>query len=212
MVIDGSWHGNEVTAQDGEIWLALVKNKGTYSLQEERISVTLVEDAVLDTPPAKTGKKISLPDGINAIVLLRNIPGLKAGPVVSAEIIDRNFAAGEPTAILFNGMTYELVIACDTEPSVEEYTDCPLVLSGGGKTQQLMIYPVFRPGEALQGIASDANPQVVWAGDLDRDGHLDLIIDLTNHYNVAAPTLLLSTQAEEGEIVHPVAEFRTTGC
>lgn len=212
MVIDGSWHGNEVVAEDGENWMALAENKGAYSLQEVKISVTLVEDAVLDTPPTKTGKEISLQDGINAIALLRNIPQLQEGPVPSAEIVDRNFGAGEPTTILFNGMPYELVIACDAKLSVEEIADCPLELSGAGKTQQLMIYPVFRPGEASQGIASDATPQVLWAGDLDNDGLLDLIVDLTNHYNVSAPTLLLSSQAKESELVHPVAEFRTTGC
>ncbi|NIQ12133.1 MAG: hypothetical protein GWO23_21940 [Gammaproteobacteria bacterium] len=75
-----------------------------------------------------------------------------------------------------------------------------------------MSYPVSYPGTGKQSIASEAFPQVLWAGDLDRDGKLDILLDLTDHYNVSAPTLLLSSMAAANELVQPVAEFRTTGC
>ena len=51
-----------------------------------------------------------------------------------------------------------------------------------------------------------------FAGDLDGDGKLDLLIDTTHHYNLSEPTLFLSSQAKDGELVHNVASFRTTGC
>ena len=44
------------------------------------------------------------------------------------------------------------------------------------------------------------------------DGVLDLLYDRSDHYNVAAPTLFLSGAAAADELVHPVAEQRTTGC
>jgi len=212
MVMDGSWHGDEVSAQDGETWLALVEGPGGYALREIKISVTAVEDAVLDTPPAKTGKKISLPQGIDAVVLLRNIPRLKAGPVVSAEIFDRDFSAGKPTGIYFNGVVYELAIRCDNATQGQETADCPLMLTSADNQQVFMTYPIYHPGTDEQSIASEALPQLFWAGDLDGDGRLDLVLDLTDHYNVSAPTLLLSSQAEEGGLLKAVAVFRTTGC
>ena len=212
MVMEGSWHGDEVAAKDGESWLALVEEQGVFSLQETTLSVTFVEDAVLDTPPAKTGKKISWPQGLETVVLLRNIPQLKAGPVVSAEIIDRDFSAGKATAIYFKGMLFELAIKCDASIRGEETADCPLTLSDAHRSQAIASYPVHAPGTDKQSLVSEAFPRLFWAGDLDGDDRLDLILDLTDHYNVSAPTLLLSGEAGEGTMVQPVAEFRTTGC
>ena len=55
-------------------------------------------------------------------------------------------------------------------------------------------------------------PALLWAGDLDRDRKLDLLINATNHYNVTHPMLFLSSQAEEGRLVEAVAELRSVGC
>lgn len=212
MVIDGSWHGNEVKAQDGETWLALVEEGSGFALREIKISVTTVVDEVIDVPPAKTGKKVSAPKGLEPVVMLRNLPQLKAGPVATAEIVDRDFNAGKATGIYFDGMMYELEIQCDKAALDKEQIDCPLQLIDGSSKQSLTTYPIYHPGTDKQSIASEAFPQVFWAGDLDGDGRLDLILDLTDHYNVSAPTLLLSSPAKAGELVRPVAEFRTTGC
>lgn len=212
MVIDGSWHGDEVKAQDGETWLGLVEEESGFALREVKIAVTIVEDEVVDVPPAKTGKKISVPKGIEPLVMLRNLPQLKVGPVATAEIVDRDFNAGKATGIYFDGMMYELVIQCDKSAQGKKLADCPLQLVGSSSKQSLTNYPIYHPGTAQQSMASEAFPQVFWAGDLDGDGHLDLVLDLTDHYNVSAPTLLLSSPAKAGELVRPVAEFRTTGC
>ena len=39
-----------------------------------------------------------------------------------------------------------------------------------------------------------------------------LLFDVTDHYNLSAPTLFLSGAAGEGELVRAVAEQRSTGC
>lgn len=212
MVLPGSWHGSEVVAKDGERWMALVEDQGGFDLREVVIAVEFVEDAVLDTPPAKTGKKVSVADGVEPLALLRNLPRLEPGRVKTSDILDRKFNAGKPTGLYFEGMMFELELKCDEADYGKELADCPMLLSGDGRQQELRSYPVSRPGTVDQSIASEAFPQVFWAGDLDRDGRLDFILDLTDHYNVSAPTLLLSSPAKEGELVAPVAVFRTTGC
>ncbi|MBI5473826.1 MAG: hypothetical protein HY961_15930 [Ignavibacteriae bacterium] len=58
----------------------------------------------------------------------------------------------------------------------------------------------------------DGSPTLRWAGDLDRDGRLDLLMDLTNHYNVSEPTLFLSSRAAANELVKKVASHRQVGC
>ena len=53
---------------------------------------------------------------------------------------------------------------------------------------------------------------ILWAGDIDRDGRLDLLIDMSNHYNVSAPTLFLSSHAGKGQLVARVASLGLSGC
>jgi len=51
-----------------------------------------------------------------------------------------------------------------------------------------------------------------WAGDLDGDGKLDLILAADHHYNLSTTRLFLSSRAKKGELVQEVAKFSTSGC
>ncbi|MBD2305515.1 hypothetical protein H6G17_08305 [Chroococcidiopsis sp. FACHB-1243] len=53
---------------------------------------------------------------------------------------------------------------------------------------------------------------VFWAGDLDRDGKLDLLIELASHANISSLILFLSSPAKEHKLLEPVAQFVTQGC
>ena len=64
----------------------------------------------------------------------------------------------------------------------------------------------------LESVGNDAPVRILWAGDLDRDRRLDLLLDLSDHYNLAQPTLFLSADAPKGSIVIAVAKHRSTGC
>lgn len=50
------------------------------------------------------------------------------------------------------------------------------------------------------------------AGDLDGDRALDLLIDLTDHYNVSRPTLFLSRGRRAGTLLERVATHESVGC
>lgn len=89
--------------------------------------------------------------------------------------------------------------------------ECPLVAAEGGRRQVLASFTIYRPQPNLE-FAAEANPRLLWAGDLDRDGRLDVLIDLSNHYSVSRPTLFLSAPATGDDKLRKVAEFVTTGC
>ncbi|MCO4774079.1 MAG: hypothetical protein KDA24_28875 [Deltaproteobacteria bacterium] len=55
-------------------------------------------------------------------------------------------------------------------------------------------------------------PSAMWAGDLDLDGLLDLIIEESWHYNLSQPALWLSPAAEEGQALGRVTGLASVGC
>jgi hypothetical protein len=94
----------------------------------------------------------------------------------------------------------------------EDTADCPhtdlprnarLVLVFGELRQVLF---------SLQECGNDASWSLIWAGDLDRDGKLDLYVSVTQHYNVSQRKLFLSSTAGDKQLVREVAEFITSGC
>lgn len=83
--------------------------------------------------------------------------------------------------------------------------DAELVLSDGQRTQVL-----YRPRE--WGEPTYPRWQLLWAGDLDGDRRLDLLIDLTWHYNLSQRMLFLSSVAAPGRLLRKVGLFETIGC
>ena len=57
----------------------------------------------------------------------------------------------------------------------------------------------------------DTGPALLWAGDLDRDGKLDLLYDLRSCYMYNELALFLSSAAKEGEFVGLVARWTAVG-
>ena len=78
-----------------------------------------------------------------------------------------------------------------------------MVLESDGISQTLYEWP--------HGF-SDQHCELIWAGDLDGDGKLDLYIDLSDHYNVMGKTLFLSSKRQPGKLVERIAQFLTVGC
>ena len=58
----------------------------------------------------------------------------------------------------------------------------------------------------------DQHCELVWAGDLDGDGKLDLFMILSDHYNVMERTLFLSSRLSKLDFVKRIASFVTVGC
>ena len=51
---------------------------------------------------------------------------------------------------------------------------------------------------------------ILWAGDLDTDGRLDLFLNLSEHYAETAYVLFLSSFADEGSLLKKVATFEVS--
>lgn len=58
----------------------------------------------------------------------------------------------------------------------------------------------------------DSMIRFIWAGDIDRDGFLDLFLDISPKYSFSNPALFLSSKAGDNELLKLVAEIKLFGC
>lgn len=186
----GSFHGEEMPYATGERFLALTEGG---VLVPVTIDVEIEEDPIVDNPGERTGKRVSVA-GFEELFLVRG-RNLHPGKVTPAQpdFAELLIPVSKPVFVL-GSHEYQLSYRCRAE-------ECTLVLASGELSQDL---------ETVAG--DDVAHHVSFAGDLDHDGRLDLIVDLSRHYNESRPTLWLSSAAKEGQLVAMTAELPTTGC
>jgi hypothetical protein len=85
----------------------------------------------------------------------------------------------------------------------EDLADARIVLTEGGATQVLFERPEF---------ADEPHFTLHWAGDLDRDGRLDLIVTLSHKYSVFPTRLLISSSAQGNALVGVAARLDRSAC
>ena len=196
LITPGTFHGDEMPLPTGhDRWLGLYEDEaGGLAWKYVAPAFRPAEDPVLDEPGQQTGVEVAVP-GEQPMMMVRGVPGLSPGVVTHATAPHQPLLPGSTVKIDDN---FKLVA---TSPNGTSYH---LELVGpGGLTQVLADYDE---------LVSDAMPALVLAADLDHDGRPDLIMDLTNHYNLSRLTLLLSSQAGPGALVAPAAALQTTGC
>jgi len=201
----GEFHGDEVTAQTGGQWWGLFPTPDGFELLPSVIAVDAVHDPVVDgdNPEKKSGKKVSVNRDAAPIFLLRGADMLRTGPVVTVFREEKNLGNGALVTLLLGGDEYRLKVKSKSpEPADYLMPDTKLLLTSRRTTQVLLS--LKEP--------NDAGWALLWAGDLDGDGKLDLYMDLSNHYNASRRKLFLSTQASGRDLVKEIAEFITVGC
>lgn len=202
LLMPGQFHGDEVKAASGEVWLGLVPVGSGYAWQLRRLTVESVHDGIVDDEGQKTGLAVGA-GSPEPLFLLKGMDFLAASVVRRAtggegEELD----SGSPLRLHQGKRAYSIRT---THARVQENSDQPteLVLESEGKRQVL--------GRWESGLV-DQHCELVWAGDLDGDGRLDLFLDVSDHYNVWRRVLYLSSKAGEGQLVREVAAFERVGC
>lgn len=195
IVLPGTYHGDELALPpENERWLGLYERADGLSWKWASPNFRPAEDPVLDAPGQTTGVEVAVP-GEQPLLLVRGVSGLRPGAVTHAPV------ERQP---LLPGMAVHLDGELSLVASSDDQVAYRLVLRGpDGLTQVLVEH-----SELLD----DTVPSLILAGDLDRDGRPDLLLDLSNHYNLSRVTLFLSSSAGAGQWLAPVASLQTTGC
>ena len=203
----GAFHGDEVSAESGEVWLGLYSTPDGYTLIPSRITVETVYDPFVDNAGEKTGRAVSVEGQTRPLFLIK---GLDAPEVESIKTLSAEHTILSPgkslNLRLDDANKSHLTAYGEGEvgpngfTSLENYS---LELSKGQLSQELLAYSA----------TNGAIPTLLWAGDLDGDNQLDLVVNATPHYVVSsAPILFLSSMAKDGNLVQKVAIFIATGC
>lgn len=139
------------------------------------------------------------PDGPR--LLFGDVAELSPGPTETVLHREGSLTVGEPVAevelLLGNG--HYVVRRAGSDPMG---CDSRVFLSDGSVTQEL-----YAPDPNACG---EAHFTVHWAGDLDRDGRLDLVATFSPKYSRHPRQLFLSSAAEPGELVAEVAVYDRT--
>lgn len=128
--------------------------------------------------------------------LVRCVPALGQQGIRGLEVVNHRLSRGAPFPLVLGSWTYELRL----EASRDDLFDARVVLHDGTRRQVL-----YDAG----GFADDSHYDVVWAGDLDADGRLDLVTNFSRKYSVHPYRLLLSSAALSEDLVGEAAQFDT---
>ncbi len=209
LLMEGTFHKNEVwRGAEGKNWLGLFKDDKGYVLRPTTLRVTTVQDPVLDNQGVFSGREVTATEK-DALFFITGMKPSAAGSIDTASFTRTTLAAGKQLTYTFKGKEYHIKAQGDSvQASTGEYrySRYGWVASGtknGRKVEQLV---------AEDSSFDDSIYLLLWAGDLDRDGIPDLLLDLSNHYNVSRYVLLLSSHAEKGKLYKKVAVFEAIGC
>lgn len=210
----GFFHGDEVEddAATRKWWGLFQSPDHSFYLKKTDITQKRVYDPVLDedeTQPG-TGWEIKTPGRDSCLLLFSGIQSLSAGKLDTAQGIRPQYLyPGEQWAFGIGDRNYTLkaegtVKAIDEEEKVVVNYRLWLETTENGqpKRQLLVAQPSF----------DDNMIELLWVGDIDRDGRPDFVFNLSYHYNVSHIGLFLSSGAAKGELVRFVGGHVSVGC
>jgi len=205
----GDYHGNELAIDSSLAWYGVFARDSGTVVEQIGLVVTRCVDVIVDEATDTTGYCVATGSGETPLFLIGSRAPLAERLVRPLHATTQNWLTpgnviniGDFTLAALGEITdegdrmpYDLLTV---NYRVRLYND-----DDSSRSQTLV---------EIERLGADATPSVIWAGDLDGDRRTDLLLDITNHYNVRHLALFLSREAAPGELVKRVAELRTTGC
>lgn len=209
----GTFHGDEVWDNaDKEKWFGLFHGKTGFYIAETKLKTQRVNDVIVDeNENEKTGWEVKTINKDTSLILIEPLSFLTAHKVQQAVLAKEQIFPGDTLKISYLGIDYKIFATggkkkVQDDPEYFDVWNYKLYLTATIKGQQHKSLLVAQPN------FDDQMINLIFAGDIDGDGILDLIIDTSRHYNATSPTIYLSRPADNGEIVKPIGGHTSVGC
>lgn len=211
-VSSNNFRKEDIEARSGETWLGLFQEKGKYFLRYTKIEIRPERRPDWkrdDSVTIKTDKKT------DPFFLLKHAENLREGEIKT----------------LYRRISYEESegLGIDSEPMGRGYVKkfqfggvkyTFRVKEGLTKSKKKILALILETEETSQIVdyisyyeSGDYVGNLLWVGDLDRDGKLDFYMDeYTYEKGGFGSGLYLSSEAEKGKLVKDVAGFGLPGC
>ncbi|MFB9077230.1 hypothetical protein ACFFLS_02675 [Flavobacterium procerum] len=206
------FHGDEVDPNlQKKIWFGLFKNGDNYSFSKISVSINQAYDPIIDEEEGeKTGWEVSTTAKDTCVVLVEKLPGFADHTVEFVKIPEYIYPK-ENLEFQFLGSQYKLYATGEKKKENPD-SDWWVVTD-----YKLYLKTIINGKEVVELLAAkesfeDRMIRIIFAGDIDGDGKLDLIIDTSSHYNTSSLTLYLSKSADKHKIIKPVGIFTSVGC
>lgn len=202
MIGAGLYNREYVEAAQPGIWQVLCSTGKGVTLMSAQVDVKAVRaplfDETAEPDPEKSGRLIEVPSCPSPVIVIRRA-GLRDGSVATSFLGSAPLPSDLPLRLRLGGDTYGLATKRDRKDA--ETVD--VMLTTGDVSQAIT---------RISGCCNDTWPSLVWAGDLDRDGKPDLLLELSAHYAGSQLTLFLSSAASGSDPVGEVARFVSGSC
>jgi len=199
----GTFHAGEVSDADAGPWLGLFSDGQRYAWRDAVVDVRAVRDDSVDANDQRTGRMVSVRGGGNPLFLLRGGEDLRVAFVDGYRELElRELHNGDQLKLNLGSQEFVLRVANPHRHGDADMAGSSLELVSNGVTQLL-----YSAGEN----ANEPAWEILWAGDLDGDGKLDLYLQLGADSSVSERILFVSTMAAAGQLVAEFAVFSTRG-
>ncbi len=210
ILVPGVFNRSVVRDIDGKEWYGLFKTVSGCVLEPVEIKTKSCPAPFSGRPGDTSGVSITVEHPLEPLLLVGSSHGFKTGSISTHFTGDRFIQAG--VLIRLGKHCFLTALGLVTDVGWRHPSDIPTF-----NYQVLLLkYPFSRDDRQIliqhESAAGESTPSLLWAGDLDRDGQLDLLLDISNHYAARHYVLYMSSEADAGDLVKPVAELFRSGC
>jgi hypothetical protein len=206
----GTFHNDEVRENANKLnWTGLFFKNGEYYTEETSLHLKKVKDQIVDEENEMSGWEVATGVKDSCLILISGFKFPDNGKVPSIKFPNTPIFPGDSLKVDFNGTSYTLYVTGNKKKASDDWynvSNYKLYLKerseGRERSQLIRATSTF----------DDAYTSILWMGDIDGDKKLDLVIDISRHYNNSIIALYLSSKANAGELVKYIGAHSITGC